>query len=102
MSIKCFKLISGEDIIGNITVLTEDEFQVEKPLQIALTEAGYATIPFMPFLAGPLKVRLCAMVVEPQDVSKKTEDSYISQTSGIQIVTPSGGSSSSRPSIILN
>jgi hypothetical protein len=66
--IKVFKLINGEDLIGEIFTSYDNRFVIKNPAQIVLqqTQQGVsvALAPYMPFVEGHLDLYRSAITAE--------------------------------------
>lgn len=99
-AVKSFKLISGEEIVAEVTgqggMLTEGSqptsYTVKRPhiLQFQPVGPGQLGLAFVPWtLSNPtiqsLEIPASALIIPPFDPSANVEKQYLQQTSGIQL-----------------
>lgn len=94
MSVKGFKLISGEEVIGRVdeNLSTEDKYVVERPRLIIPQQMGnQLTIVLVPWAisAGEdatIEIKASAITSQFAPITEIERD-YVKQTTGIQLVT---------------
>lgn len=93
MSIKAYKLVTGEEIIGTITEETPEEVNLKNVLIVATqyTQDGKASIGFVPFMPYIPKDSIIKIKTEKVIFSNDVDDIMINQYNSVfgKIVTPS-------------
>lgn len=68
--IKVYKLINGEDLIGEVFNVYADYVELKNPAQIVLQQSergvGVGLAPYMPFVEGNLELKKSAIAAEGQ------------------------------------
>lgn len=90
MSIKVFKLINGEELIGEVISTHSDNFEMKNPAVIVMQQTndglGVALAPYMPYATGNIQLMKHAIASQATpDVKMENEYNRIFG-SGIQIV----------------
>lgn len=66
--IKVFKLINGEDVIGEVFNTYAEHVELKNPAQIVLQQSqqgvGVGLAPYMPFVEGNLELKKSAIAAE--------------------------------------
>ena len=66
--IKVYKLINGEDLIGEVFNVYADYVELKNPAQIVLQQSergvGVGLAPYMPFVEGNLQLKKSAIAAE--------------------------------------
>lgn len=66
--IKVFKLINGEDLIGEVFNFYDQHIELKNPAQIVLQQTqqgvGVGLAPYMPFVEGNLQLKRSAIAAE--------------------------------------
>ena len=94
MNIKVFKLISAEEVVGEVTKNEDDYLMVRKPRVLAMVPAGNGQVgaQLMPYvISAPddeIKLYKAGIVGEVQHTPIGLEKGYIENTSSIQLATP--------------
>jgi len=86
--IKIVKLISGEDVIANISRF-ENYYILNKPHKLILTQQGLGSMPLCPFSVDEDYRILESCIVWEAIPEKEIEDSYTSSLSSIVMPNPS-------------
>jgi hypothetical protein len=93
MTIKVFKLISGEELIADTTSSSEAGYHLETPASIMLqqTENGMAVglAPYMPYVSGKVYLNKTAIAAEGEPADAMRNEYSRLFGSGIQIA-PAG------------
>lgn len=92
MSAKIFRLITGDDVIGDVTNETETTLTVKNPARFVVTNQGVGLMPLSPFSKGDV----VTLKQEHVMFSDEPEDEIYSAWSaqyGSGLVLPSGGDS---------
>jgi len=93
MTVKVYKMINGEDIIGDEMKADSAYYLVKSPAQVVLqnTEKGMsvALAPYMPFASGDIKIYYCAIAAECTPDEKMVNEYNRIFGSGIQIAPAS-------------
>jgi hypothetical protein len=91
MSVKVFKLINGEDLIGEVSIEYTDYIVLNSPAQIVLQQTqqgvGVGLAPYMPFVEGDLKILKTAIAAEGIPKLEMSNEYSRIFGSGIQIAT---------------
>lgn len=68
MTVKVYKMINGEDIIGEEAKADSANYVIKSPAQVVLqrteTGMGVALAPYMPFASGDIKLYYSAIAAE--------------------------------------
>jgi hypothetical protein len=91
--VKVFKMINGEEIIGNVVSTDSSKYEVKNPAQIVLqrteTGMGVAIAPYMPYADGNINLYSTAIAADcSPDINLVNEYNKIFG-SGIQIAPAS-------------
>ena len=95
MEVRSIKIISGEEIVGDIVTTTADGYHVKNPLVLHLMK-GQDGVPTIAFAQYSLVHKLDAVVVFPEtsvscrpvEVMDEVEQSYVQNTSSIFLPPP--------------
>ena len=91
--VKVFKMISGEEIIGNVVSTDSSKYEVKNPAQIVLqrTETGMAVAmaPYMPYADGNINLYSTAIAADCSPDIKLVNEYNKLFGSGIQIAPAS-------------
>jgi hypothetical protein len=91
--VKVFKMISGEEIIGNVVSSDSSKYEVKNPAQIVLqrTETGMAVAmaPYMPYADGNINLYSTAIAADCSPDIKLVNEYNKLFGSGIQIAPAS-------------
>lgn len=84
--IVCFKLISGDEIIGKVNCDSPDEIIIEKPFMVVPTQNG--NVMFLQAMisssqSAPITFLKSAMAIKPMDTSAEFDKVYREKTSGL-------------------
>jgi hypothetical protein len=92
--IRCYKLITGEEIIGKCIVETDKEVRLDKvrTLQFVPGPQGTMGLAMVPWMASAIDetvdIKRLSMIGSPNgSVPKQLEDRYLQETSGLEIAT---------------
>jgi len=89
MDIRVFKLNTGDEIIADVTDVTDESLTLNKPRIIAVhpVAAGQMQVALVPFAASnpdsSVIMKCNAIVGEIVNPSQEIQDGYLEQTSGI-------------------
>jgi hypothetical protein len=67
MTVQCFKMVSGEDVISNVVGESDEFFELEKPATLIIQPSqdgrmGMYSMPYMPYSdGGTIRVRKTAV-----------------------------------------
>lgn len=90
MEIQGIKLVNGEEIVAKVTFVTDTTLTVEDPLVMVVHQDSKGlTCNFFPWTIiadGKLPINR-DLVVSNYPVPKEVQDSYLQNTTGIQIVS---------------
>jgi hypothetical protein len=93
MTIKVFKLISGEELIADVTSGSETGYHLDTPASIMLqqTESGLGVglAPYMPYVSGKVYLNKTAIAAEGEPADAMRNEYSRLFGSGIQIA-PAG------------
>ena len=103
MKIKSFKLITGEEVVGNVVEEGADFFQIEKIRQLGLAqvevpgEAQPRLIPhFVPWILtnadGKIKLNKNNVMADVDNLPAELEALYLQQTTGLDLSSKLPGS----------
>ncbi len=84
--VKLLKLVTGEEIIGDITE-TGVDLSVKNPIKIALAKEGLAMIPFCPFMKGHTITVTKVNVVFETEIDDDLANAYKEKFGGIMLAT---------------
>jgi hypothetical protein len=94
MEVKTFKFTNGDEIMGRLVEWSDDiTYKVERPrgLLPQKMQDGQIGIAFVPWVIsnpdGTVEILKTALAMTPMSPSKEMSDAYLSQTTGLQIVT---------------
>ncbi len=99
MAVKAFKLLSGEELAGDITEEDNEAFTLDKARQLGLVQIPVPGMPepqvvpqFVPWLLGnpggtDLVLRKNAVAAGPYELPAALEKLYLEQTSGLDLST---------------
>ena len=99
MAVKSFKLLSGEEIVGDVTDEDNETYTLDKARQLGLVQIpvpGHAepqVVPqFVPWLLGnpegrDLPLRKSCISSGPSELPDALEKLYLEQTSGLDLST---------------
>lgn len=94
MSVKVFKLISGEELIATVSTESDTQYHLSEPTTIVMQQTergvGVALMPYMPY-AGKQVVLYKSSISSEGSPLVEMENEYSRVTgSGIQIVSAGG------------
>lgn len=94
MSVKVFKLISGEELIATVSTQSDSEYKLTDPTTIVMQQTergvGVALVPYMPYAGKQVTLYKSAVASEGSPLVEM-ENEYSRVTgSGIQIVSAGG------------
>jgi hypothetical protein len=99
MAVKAFKLLSGEELAGEVTDEDSETFTLDKARQLGLVQIPVPGMPepqvvpqFVPWLLGnpegkDLPLRKSAVTSGPYELPAPLEKLYLEQTSGLDLST---------------
>jgi hypothetical protein len=99
MTVKAFKLLSGEEIAGEITEETSEHYILDKARQLGLVQIPIPGNPepqllpqFVPWLLSnpegkSLKISKTAVASGPMELASALERLYLDQTSALDLST---------------
>jgi hypothetical protein len=74
MTVKIFKMINGEVMMGDITDVNPDYYIVNEPASVMLQErdggVGVGIAPYMPYAEGKISIRTTAIAAEGEPDQK--------------------------------
>ena len=86
--VKLIKLVTGEEIMGDMEWITEGEsLELENPVRLALTQQGLAMVPWTPFIKGN-KITISSIKVNAIYIADADDDlanEYRSKFGGITL-----------------
>jgi hypothetical protein len=78
MTVKIFKMINGEVMMGDITDVNPDYYIVNEPASVMLQErdggVGVGIAPYMPYAEGKITIRTTAIAAEGEPDQKLTNE----------------------------
>ena len=93
MNIKVWKLINGEEILGEVFNYFDQFIEVKNPAQIILQKTehgvGVALAPTMPYVEGNFKIMRSAIAIEGEPNQQMANEYNRLFGSGIQVVPAS-------------
>lgn len=97
MATKCFKMISGEEILADYTISQDDQIEFENPVVVVIVGEGrLALVPWLPFSDKPKCIVNEINVITSYEPSEQLINHYKSQMGGI--VTAGAGVLNQLPS----
>ena len=79
MTVKIFKMINGEVMMGDVTDVNPEYYIVHEPATVLLQErdggVGVGIAPYMPYAEGKIKIRTTAIAAEG-DPDQKLVNEY--------------------------
>lgn len=88
-NVVCFKLISGDEVVGDLIQESSDYFVMGKPFIVIAGQQGIGLIPVM-ITARPddnITFYYNSLATKPQPVVGDFERHYTEKTSGIQLLS---------------
>ena len=88
--VAAFRLVSGDEIIGEVTEATDSEVGIKKPCTLAMGQDGNVGLTPAALLANPEKsvIYNCSQMVARMAPREDAVKAYQQFASGIQIATP--------------
>lgn len=90
-NVKVFKLINGEDLIGEVFNYYAEHIELKNPAQIVLqqtqTGVGVALAPYMPFVEGNLDLKRQSIAAEGEPKQEMVNEYNRVFGAGIQVVS---------------
>jgi hypothetical protein len=85
-----FRLVSGDEILGEVTDVTDSEVSIKKPCTLAIGQDGNVGLTPAALLANPEKsvVYSLSQVMARMTPREDAVKSYMQFSSGIQLATP--------------
>jgi hypothetical protein len=83
MGVKGFKLITGDEIMGDVTNETGEYVQLKNPVALAMAREGLALIPWLPIADRPECVINTRNIIVSYVPQKELINHYKQQTGGI-------------------
>jgi hypothetical protein len=78
MTVKIFKMINGEVMMGDVTDVNPDYYTVNEPAVVILQERdggmGIGIAPYMPYAEGKIIIRTTAIAAEGEPDQKLTNE----------------------------
>lgn len=90
MQVLAFKVVSGEEIIGDVQTISDSELRVKNPMVVSVQPAGDGRVgvglfPYSFASRGAISFKASALVTYPYSPAPEFERNYMQQSSGLDL-----------------